>query len=61
MGAAVLRLTKFCAPRCMSFDSGVQVTKEEQACLTDCVKAMHNVTESTLDFFRDFENDAKAK
>ena len=30
-------------------------------CLRNCVKGLHGVTESTLQFFKDFESQAKSK
>ena len=39
----------------------VQVSQDEKACLTNCVKNLHNVNEATMHFFRDFESDQKEK
>ena len=60
MGAAVLRLTKLCAPKCMDYER-VQIAQSERTCLDNCVKDLHNVNEATMHFFRDFEADLKAK
>ena len=60
LGSAVLRITKFCAPKCLDFER-VQVSKEEKACLDNCVRSFHNVNESAMLFFRDFEADQKKK
>ena len=54
-GSAVLRITDLCAPKCLDI-SQVQVSKDEKICLSNCVKGLHGVTESTLRFFKDFEN-----
>ena len=37
----------------------VQVAESEKACLANCVKGLHGVTESTMHFFRDFEKTSK--
>lgn len=60
IGAATLRLTKLCAPKCLDYER-VQVSAEEKACLTECVKGLHGVNEATLEFFRDFEADMRDK
>ena len=60
IGAAVLRLTKMCAPKCLDYER-VQVSHEEKECLEQCVKGLHNVNEATLRFFRDFESDMSVK
>ena len=55
VGAAVLRITKLCAPQCLDYER-VQVSRTERACLSDCVKGFHNANEATMHFFRDFES-----
>ena len=60
IGSAVLRLTKYCAPRCLEYER-VQVSSAEKLCLESCVKSFHNVNEATMVFFRDFESDQQKK
>ena len=60
IGSAVLRLTKICAPKCLDYER-VQVEDHERTCLDACVKSLHGVNESTMNFFRDFESDMKIK
>ena len=59
-GSAVLRLTKLCAPKCLDYKQ-VQIQQTEKQCLTSCVRGLHGVTESTLNFLSDFEEESKKK
>ena len=60
VGSACVYITDLCAPKCLDL-SQVQISSEEKACLRNCVRGLHGVTESTLLFFRDFERQAKTK
>ena len=39
MSAAVVRLTKLCAPKCLNF-AQIQVSSQESQCLDMCVKRL---------------------
>ena len=58
MSAAVVRLTKLCAPKCLNF-SQIQVSSQESQCLDMCVKRLQQSHERTIDYFRDFESTQK--
>jgi hypothetical protein len=40
VGAATIRLTKLCMPKCMAFDT-MTVTSKEEACLESCIQSLH--------------------
>lgn len=55
VATAVVKLTKLCMPKCMTFGQ-IQVSPQEEQCMESCVKRMYETHHRTFSFFKEFED-----